>query len=215
MGEIAMENLIGVIIFIVIVVASIAQKIQEQRAPKRSGKPLTRNDIPEDARRRLYGGASGEPRVAAAKTATAARPREQEAVLRETRPARQAVPPPLPTPGKELYDTLFGGDATKQAAAPQRSGPAATAARQQPGEVRVPPSRSQRTQSSSRGGGRASRETRRRQSAAGQWPSQTQAPSRIRRPSGPLALFSSVDDVRRGIILAEVLGPPKVLQERP
>jgi hypothetical protein len=130
---------------------------------------------------------------------------------------------------------LFGGGkAVQQAGKPQpkqRRVPAATVAREEPPEVRVPPSRatqdatrrrqrkataspqSQQVQSGDKATRRAERETQRRVSAATQ--DSPQPPSPVAMPRGPLSLFRSGDDVRRGIILAEILGPPKALQERP
>ncbi len=231
-----MDGLFGAVVFIVIIIASIAQKIQEQRAAKRPGKALTREDIPEEARRRLYGDGPAEPKVATARSATATRPRGEE-VVRKAQPAqRRAAPPPLETPpGKELFDALFGGGKpVQEAGKPQptlRRVAAATVAREEPREVRVPPSRatqaatrtrqrkataspqSQQVQSGDKATRRAKRETQRSARAATQAP--PQAPSPVAMPRGPLSLFRSGDDVRRGIILAEILGPPKALQEGP
>jgi hypothetical protein len=232
-----MDGLFGAVVFIVIIIASIAQKIQEQRAAKRPGKALTREDIPEEARRRLYGDGPAEPKVATARSATATRPRGEE-VIREAQPARRRATPPLPetAPGKELFNALFGGgQAVQQAEKPQptqRRVPAATAAREEePREVRVPPSRatqaatrkqqrkatasrqSQQVQSGDKATRRAKRETQRSARAATH--TSPQPPSAVAMPRGPLSLFRSGNDVRRGIILAEILGPPKALQEGP
>ena len=232
-----MDGLFGAVVFIVIIIASIAQKIQEQRAAKRPGKALTRDDIPEEARRRLYGDGAAEPKVATARSATATRPRGEE-VVRKAQPARRRATPPPPetAPGKELFDALFGGgQPTQEAGKPrptQARVPAATAAREESREARVQPSRatqaatrtrqqrkataspqSQQVQSGDEATRRAKRETQRSARAATQAP--PQAPSPVAMPRGPLSLFRSGDDVRRGIILAEILGPPKALQEGP
>ena len=244
---------IGALIFLVIIIASMAQKFQEQRAlrqekERQKGKTSPK-DLPEATRRMIYG-SPGEPRTA--------EPRVREAKPRgSTQPHRERPE----DPAREMLETLFGaGKATEEeegdwipvSTAPQRTAPKRSAERQPAaaqrptGDVRKhiqaqrEESEEKRTYRQSEKQAhprkhhlphmlrreaheareRATQEERRKQimeerarlkrerakaQQAKQRPVRQVAPA----PQQRAGMFNNLDDIRRAIVFAEILGPPR------
>lgn len=216
-----MDSLFSVVIFIVLIVSAIAQKIQQSRAMK--------DDHPKD------GGATSPPtpgQRAGQRTHGDVIP---EAKVRPKRPqphGRELGPPPKP-PGQDLFESLFGPQAGKT----EDEGdwrPAHQPARRaelprtlQP-EAREAPRRPERVPTRPAPQAREARPTttpKPKQARSVTPPPQPKTrgvpagPRPLRRPApgraagGPADwLFGDRDDIRRGIIMSEILGPPKAFE---
>lgn len=222
-------NIFGLLFFAVMILLSIISKVRESRKQEeRKQRPEIKRieELPEEARRRYYGDA--ETPVAQPRGAEAARPvpappqRGRESVPLEEGPSLEELlgrlfdpdrpaPKPQPAPAQRMQPT----EQPRRVPAPPQRAPQA-----QPAQRRMPPTpqRAQQAQPAAQRRMPQARPAQRRESQEGpvMRPSpQARAPQREARPAAAprsRVLFSGLDDVRRGIILQEVLGPPKSLQ---
>ncbi|MCC6144379.1 MAG: hypothetical protein IT368_11290 [Candidatus Hydrogenedentes bacterium] len=234
-----MENLIGFIIFLIIAVISMIGKMQEARKEREEAQQNARRvrpeDLPEKTRRMLYGDdveiPQAQPRQGVpppVPTQAPVRPQPVRDVMsepweaprpvqdqRDVSPAQQPyipreTPPPVPQRPVQM---------------PRQTDPAEQARRmmedmwrqaqrqfQQQMETQQPRPQQQP---------QATRQVRRKRRPEAQ-PQEGPAPAPQPRPRpAPVApapsrqhafLFGDLKDVRRGILMAEILGPPKGLQ---
>lgn len=235
-------NLVGTIIFLVVVISSIAQMIKEgKQGPSkrpRGQKPLTRDMLPEATRRKLYGDPGAGPRVATPKQAE-----PRQATPAAAPPQRSQAPPrreePL-APGRQLLDALSGRAQSmeeeegwtpvqpaprREMPRPVQPPPLPEAQRaEQPRPVQsAPPRVSARQEQRPSRRERPSRRTAQVRQQRAQHPQR--APRRkmqsaarpaeavSRRRRGPSSvLFGGLGDVRKAIVFAEILGPPKSME---
>ena len=204
-----MEDLIGFLIFIAIVAASIIGKIKTERKAatereQRPSKPVSLDELPEATRRMLFGDGEGEIIVAKPKQggpAAAPAPGEWRRV-EET--------PPRPVPARRVaYEQPR--PAAPQPQQPPRQQPVMQAPVQQRQQARQAPQRA------------AQPAQRRAQEHARPQPRQAQQPVRpvqasapaparqARRTSGRglMSVLQSRNGLAQGILLHEILGPPK------
>ncbi len=222
-----MGDLLGFLFLAVIVLISIISKINEQRKAaerRQSGaKQVTAKDLPPETRRAIYGSTEvpvarargAEPQPTAqpvqprvARPAQPRRPVQARPVAQQARPAIRrretvvrrtaAAAPSLRERAQAIrtqIEQAFEG-AVEEAALLQQ--PPKIPRRPTPQPAR----RLERAPAPTAG----PRPTQRRAS-------QKPAPEPPRRKAAPArALFSGMDDVRRGIIMSEVLGPPKAMR---
>jgi len=211
-----MDEIGSLVVVIIIVVASLIGKIQEQRRAKErklSRKPVRPEDLPEATRRMLYG-APDKPAAEARREAAPVRTAQPRVAPRLERPRPQpmrrppqpqaprqvletATPPPPPPPVRrrpapppETQPETVSMQARHEQMMAQRMGQLRDAQAQHAAML-------QRAQQIRQGGA----------AAAAQQP-------RARRKAAPsgAGLFSNLDEVRRGIVLMEVLGPPKAFE---
>lgn len=230
------------LIFFIIFVVSIANKIQETRKLKdRQQKRETPQQLSDKARQQLHG--DRQPNIQTAKAAS---------------PATMASPPVVQTAGgaskpagQELIESLFGVEITEEGVRP------ATAAPPSPAPSAPPPVpaekslgdrlRAQRMEEQrrhneadaarnraelmsvkeeeARRSQRPRQQERKRAQQRQRQPQQTRQPQRTRPPQQqtrprqvPVALatgryLASPQELRRAIVLAEILGPPKAFRE--
>jgi len=217
-----MENLLGFIIFLVIVIVSIINKIRTEANENQEplDRPISRNDIPEATRRMLYGDGSdimvAKPRTAASEHRyTPAQPHpvaarqvdmEREGPMPRSVPP---VPPVLPRPQPRPI--------------PVRQTPVVVQARPVPQPVRREMPQSQpypRSQSHL--------QTARRPVIIGEkeGPVKPVAPTPQRKPQARpatvqarsggtslAAMLACKEGLSRGILLREILGPPRALED--
>jgi len=222
-----MDNLIGPLIFIAIVVISILGKLKkkaDEESPLPPGETPDLNDLPEMLRRML----TGDTTVRKARPAvpkedddtgwqpvppvTIPRPQQrdmpyQPPVARPAAPRESAAPPPsrpqrpivVEPPVARPVARPVATPAAQEEQAPRRR-PAPAAPRQS-----TPP----RTRSAAF---KVSLPLRSLRQPAAQKPAEAAKkagqPVPSKRPSPAHALLRDIDDVRRGIILREILGPP-------
>lgn len=209
-----MENLLGLIIFLVIAGISVvgkmreSRKLEEERRDRESMPPV---ELPEATRRMLYGdigddiptarprqtGEAPPPRpVVVARPAPAPRqePRRQEATPPVVRPMRQEQPqrPAAPRPPVSV---------------PARRIPVQTAPARQTAARRA----EQESASDESVWARMRAEERRLRQMAEANRQKAASIAATRRQSE--RLFGGAGNLRRGIILREVLGPPLALRE--
>lgn len=222
-------NIFGLLFFAVMILLSIISKVRESRKQEeRKQRPEIKRieELPEEARRRYYGDAAtpvAQPRAAEAARPVPAPPqRRRESVPSEDGPSLEELlgrlfdpdkpaPKPQPTPAQRMQPT----EQPRRVPVPPQPAPQA-----QPAQRRMPPTpqRAPQAQPAAQRRMPQARPGQRREAQEGpvMRPSpQTRAPQREMRPAAaPRSrfLFSGLDDVRRGIILQEVLGPPKSLQ---
>lgn len=235
-----MEGLGALVIFVIFVVLSGLQRFFESReGKKKSGRPVTMDDLPERTRRMLYG-----PKEASRREERPARRevvfeteeeqgwkpvapmwQEREAVEEESRrrvePSRETegewipVPAPAPVPQRRAVPQRRETRPTPPPRPAERrevSRRRVEAPQTQP--VHHPKVRPAQVQLE-----RTSRHKRRpesrRQTAEAYRDTQTQAGTLQRRArrARKATLFSNLDDFRRGVILSEVLGTPKGLRD--
>lgn len=231
-------DLIGTIIFIVVVISSIAAQMMKEskKGPVKrpqGQKPLTRDMLPEATRRKLYGDGGTGPQVA----------RPKQAQPKTAPPVRRAAPPRREeslAPGRQLLDALSGRtqspeeeeEWTPAQPAPRRELPHAV---QPPPPPPLPQERvaQQPPQEPPRVAARHEQAPRRRRERSSHRTAQVrqvkpqsqrvprrsrQAPAKRTEPAalhrrGPSGiLFSGLDDVRKAIVFAEILGPPKSME---
>ncbi len=222
-----MENLIGPLIFIAIVVISILGKLKkktDEESPMPPGETPELNDLPEMLRRMLTGDTTVRKARPAApeegddtgwqpvKPVTIPRPQQrdmpyQPPVARPAAPRESAAPAPPRQQRPIVVEAPVARPAARPVAAPAaeeeegpRRRPAPTAPRQS-----TPP----RTRSATLAVSLPLRTLR--QPAAQKPPEaakKTGQPVPSKRTSSAHALLRNIDDVRRGIILREILGPP-------
>lgn len=215
-----MEFSLVLLIFIISVIASVFQKLSEARKRKEeeSGRKRVKvEDLPESTRRVLFGPQEDEDKTVAPKRTTAeevpvptmkdlfdvltghAKQRAQDDEEGEWRPLvepeqRREIPRQLQQPMQRRTTTAQRTSTSRQ-----------VTRRSQPSARRVDPRRAT-TQPAER---KPTPERARRPAA--------KAPTRQRRaePSRKqgLSLFDNLDDVRRGIVMSEILGTPKGLQD--
>lgn len=230
-----MEGLAPLIIFAVLAIAGVLRKVYEQRREaeeardRATRRKIRREDLPEATRRLLYGEGTktAEPRGATPPPVPQGRPRQAVPAIPVSR--EQAQPRPGPQP--QVRPTAQPARPVPRPA-PQR--PAQPVQRaQQPRPLPQPHQRPQRRPrpqpqrppqpqapppAEAEEPARPARQARRR-------PARRPGPARPRTAQRPRsarrvkrarpathALFSGLDDVRRGIVAAEVLGPPKALR---
>jgi hypothetical protein len=217
------DNLIPIAIFIIIMVVGAVRKAQESKQVgdrQQQSKRTSVEDLPEETRRMLF----GDPRVPTAQRRGAAptvqrtseaeapevlvadpRPRQatpahpvRQAPQRAERPIREAtsrrqVAPPMRKPQAQA----------QRSARPQvqqrRSAPRQPAATQRTAQQRPPAQRrpQQTPQRSSQSRQQQAERSRQRQAAPAAAPTARAHP-----------LFAGMGDVRRGILISEILGPP-------
>lgn len=230
-----MGEIIGPLIFIVVAIFALAKKLQEQRAQADKQRPeeapRARGDLPDTTRQMLY----GEEKVRQARPAEprTARPRVDEPltpgrVIMESLlggPAPEEaeggwVPVQEPAQRRELPGT------GQEPSAPQRrivevQRPALREAQRTPvGPERRPPQlpRVAAPQQPAEEQQRRLEEVRRRRATASQARRRQAQPRKKPRRARPrpsprsLFLWGDLRGVRKAIVLAEILGPPKSLQ---
>ncbi|HOD49682.1 MAG TPA: hypothetical protein PLJ71_02440 [Candidatus Hydrogenedentes bacterium] len=213
-----MNELGSLIVIVIVIVASVIGKIQEQRKAqerKKSRTPVRPEDLPEATRRLLYGTPdkpaadarreSPQVRTAQPRTAPPVQRQQPVTVRRPVQPPVQrpvqqtATPPPPPPPSRRRVE-------------PQpRVEPAPTplslqARHEQLMAQRLKQLEEARTQRAAMIQ-RAQQLRRQAPGAAAQEPR-----SRKRTTHPAMELFSNLDDVRRGIVMAQVLGSPKAFE---
>ncbi len=227
-----MENLLGFIIFLIIIVVSIVNKIRTENAGgeddaevepretgrKASGGPL---DLPEATRRMLYGDGNDDIVVAKPRRPSSersARPAQPAAkphpvsarrveIDRTPQPQRRVETPPFVQKRPEPIRTQAG-----QTRQPMREGMRAQPQQptrkpvQQPRPQRQPAPQSGRaaTRTSKKPPLRAVRQTR---------PKPARATADGSAGIGLGTLMASKSELARGIMLREILGPPKALED--
>lgn len=211
-----MEELLGFLIFAAIALVSLVGKLREQRKPSQeteSEGPIARpEDLPEATRRMLFGD-SMEPPLAVPRGESPPEPPvavpRREPPPRQTPPPRRAVAPERPVP-------------------PLRA-PAAPPRRIEPRPV-LRPTAADVQRELRRTMQRALQQTQVRQAVRrpppvfeeehegpppeAPKPAQPTKRRRAEQRTAPLRGFlRDINDVRRGIILQEILGPPKSLRD--
>ncbi len=220
-----MENLLGFIIFVAIVAISIINKIRTEGAEEpdvEKKKPsLSPEDLPEATRRMLYGDRDGGVIVAKPRKPTSDRPVRAPQEVKphpvsartvdyERAPDPQAQPQPAPFLQKQSGPTRTMTAPTRQPMAQTlRSQPEQPKPRwqQQPAPARQPsrhPARSA-AKTTKKPPARSVRKTPMQPSVAAAAPRGSMA--------GLTALLASKNDIARGIVLHEILGPPKAFQD--
>ena len=234
-----MENIFGLVVFLVFVISAIARMVQGSKQgaanPPRGQKPLTRDMLPEATRRKLYGDDGGDsgPRMATPKQV---QPRTATPVAREAPQRREE---PL-APGRQLLDALSGraqsaeeDEWTPAQPAPRHEIPRAVQpppppplpqerVAQQPRPVPQAPPRVAARQEQEQRPRRRERSSQRTAQVRQVQPQRQRAPRRTRQAPakravshrrGPSSvLFGGLGDVRKAIVFAEILGPPKSMQ---
>lgn len=220
-----MEQIIVLIIFGVIsLVGHLASKAKEDAEKKRreqEGPSLRRDQIPPEIRRQLYGDLDDVP-MARPRESTPPRrmppsiaPQSREAMpsLEESTPPRRAQAPQRQAPQRQMPQRQIPDRQAPQRQAPQVQAPQRRAPQQQ---ASAPPQQ-RRPQPAPQ---RASREARPAYAVpVAPIDQNTQrAPAQVaaRTPGKPVRsaseLFATRDDLRRGILASEVLGPPRALR---
>lgn len=223
-----MENIFGLVVFLVFVISAIARMVQEsKKGPAKRPKgqePLTRDMLPEATRRKLYGdGGDSGPRMATPKQA---QPRTATPVRREG-PARREEPL---APGRQLLDALTGRaqsmeeeeEWTPAQPPPRRELPRAVQPPPPPPLPQAPPRVVARQEQRPRRRERSSQQTaqvRQAQPPRQRTPRRTRqssakraVPTASRRRGPSSVLFGGLNDVRKAIVFAEILGPPKSME---
>ena len=222
-----MENLVGFVIFLVIIVVSIINKIRTegQESQQPLDRPISRDDIPEATRRMLYGDGSdimvAKPRTAASEHhrtpgpphPVGARQVEVDGEGPRPRPVPPVPPRPQPRPAPTMQTRPM----------PVRQAPAAVHAKPVPQPVRreMPQPQSHlRPQSHP--------QTARRPVIIEEkeGPTKTVAPTPQRKPQARpatvqarsggtslTAMLACKEGLSRGILLREILGPPRALED--
>ena len=218
-----MENLLGFIIFLVIIVISIINKIRTEsssgeKLPERRNRPVSMEDIPEATRRMLYGDGGDIP-VAKPRTAetehrrtappphpVAARWVEVEQVPTRTpepvafTQAPPAAPPRAPQP------------APRQSAPPPMRQPMQQTVRRQPQQTMPPPAprpvRRPVRQVQQAPPRRVVEKPRKRAPQAQPVPTRP-----VSAGIGLIGLLSTKNELARGILVREILGPPKAFED--
>jgi hypothetical protein len=210
-----MEELGTLVVIFIIVFASVIGKIQEQRKAqerKKSHKPVRPEDLPEATRRLLYGTPekpasetrreSPQVRTAQPRTAPPVQRQQPQQIPRPVqpqmqRPAQQTVAPPPPPP-------------RRRAPGRQPEGKPETVSLQARHEQMMAQRRKQLQDAQAQHAATVQRAQQIRQGAIE--PAQVAPASRRRKAPAVSALFSNLDDVRRGIVMMEVLGTPKAFE---
>lgn len=210
-----MDELGYVVVIIIVAIASVIGKIQEQRKAqegKKSRKPVRPEDLPEATRRLLYGAPEKpvsetrrqEPQVRTAQPRTA-RPvqRQQPQTVRRPvvpqpqRRPQQAVQPPPPPPRRRPA-------AVRQATAPETQSLQAQ-------HAHVMAQRRKHLEDAQAQHAASLKKTQQMQQRMSGRPQQGRPAARA--AASPVSgLFTNLDDVRRGIIMMEVLGSPKAFK---
>ena len=227
-----MDNLIGFIIFLVIIVISIINKIRteskdSQERPAQRDRPVSMEDIPEATRRMLYGDGSGiqvaKPRTATPEQARSGSATHPVTARRVDVESTRSAPPPTPSrppqpvrqmgpqasvraekremPTMARHQTSTAQAARRQYTSPQRFQPRS---RPQPQPVRRHAVKPDRKAS----GKRPVPPTRRPQQQPKTVPIAASSGG-----SGISGLLASKNDLARGILLREILGPPKAFED--
>ncbi len=217
-----MDGLFTVIVFLVIGALSIISKAQEKRKiEERKKRQKPDAPLPDATRRVLYG--PENPQTARPKGAPPAIPEAPKRTEAAPKPAVQEIlesllgveldegewQPVEPAPRRELPPKtqhapqheghIQRPDNVREASREQREHTGADYTRQAP-----PPVSRERSEKSRRQRGKAQPPRRQRQSR----PRQEPAPAK-----SSAAIFYGLDDVRKAIVFAEVLGPPKAFKE--
>jgi hypothetical protein len=215
-----MENLLGFIIFLVIIVISIINKIRTEGSsgenmPERRSRPISMEDIPEATRRMLYGDGSDIP---------VAKPRTSETEHRYTPvtphpvTARQVevdiAPPKPPEPFVQARPVppRAPQPVPYRPASPPMRQPMQQTMRSQPQQTMPPPaSRPVRhpVRQVQQAPPRRVAEPPRKKTPQQQPVPVRPAPVRI----GLVGLLSTKNELARGILVREILGPPKAFED--
>ena len=222
-----MENLLGPLIFIAIIVISLLGKLKkkaDEESPLPPGETPDLNDLPEMLRRMFTGDTTvRKARPAAPKEdedtgwqpvqpVTIPRPQQRDMPYRPP-VARPAAPreSAAPAPPRQQRPIVVEPPVARPAARPV----AAPAAQEEEGPRRRPALAAPRQSTPPRTRSAAfavSLPLRTLRQPAAQMPAEpakkTGQPVPSKRPSPAHALLRDIDDVRRGIILREILGPP-------
>jgi len=212
-----MDQLGYLVVVVIIVVASVIGKIQEQRRAqerKKSQKPVRPEDLPEATRRLLFGTPEkhasetrrGEPQVRTAqpRTASPVQRQEPQTVRRPVQPQaqrqpQQAVPPP-PPPRRQR-------PAARREAKPQTQSLQAQ-------HTQIMAQRRKHLQEAQAQHAASLKKTQQMQRSM---TGRSKQKARAARPAAHRVsgLFANLDDVRRGIVMMEVLGSPKAFEWLP
>ncbi len=233
-----MEDVLGFVIFLVIIVISIINKIrteakESQERPVQRKRPVSLDDIPEATRRMLYGDGSdipvAKPRTAASEhhrpipvTPHPVTARRVELELEEGQKPILTVPPPppvyapphpVPQPAPQMMQP--------QRPAPIRQTPAQQVRRQTPAIQQ--PIRREYQQQRSQARPHPQPAARRQYSEEEEGPKKKYVPPKPQPQmlqakvtssgSGLHALLASKNDLARGILIKEILGPPKAYED--
>jgi len=221
-----MEQLILLVVFLVIAgLFSVIKKVQEQVEQEKRRQERERRQeaegLPEATRRLLYG--NEEPERAAPDTSAQPLRGRREwrppVAVPRGRPTQPVVPPPVPPAPSRRAKPIQQRAPQPRVPRPQR--PAKTAQRRVPQPPGTPVSvhevlrRGPQARPAAKPAQRPAPESpqrprpraRRRPTAAP--PPQRPAPHRVKRKRAPAkALFSGLDDIRQGVVMREILGPP-------
>jgi len=225
-----MDELFGLLIFGIIAVISMVAKVAEKRKADqqrqaRGERRVRREDLPEATRRMLYGDGDG-PRTA---TPRAGEPPVMSRPTAEPGAARPAAVPP-PPPQSVRRSAAPVPDVRRQreqrmAEAPQRVHGGRTAQPQAPAQrpprgtieprMAAPQSlrETYRETHPRREQAAAPPKQQRRQQPAPQRPAPRPHPARRKRKPALAMFLTTSESVRHGIVMAEILGRPKGLQD--
>ena len=216
-----MDELGSVLVIIIVVVASLIGKIQEQRKAserKRSRKPVRPEELPEATRRMLYGDPdrpavdarhkpapvrTAQPRVAP----QAARPQVERP---RAQPMRRPLEPQAPRQVREAAPPAAPPPKVQRRPAPPPEPQPETLSIQERHELMM----AQRMKELRDARAQRSATLHRAQQIRKQGRAVAAARPRTVKKETPFRedLFSDFDDVRRGIVMMEILGTPKAFE---
>ncbi|HOF40906.1 MAG TPA: hypothetical protein PLD73_12600 [Candidatus Hydrogenedentes bacterium] len=215
-----MDELGSLLIVIIVVVASLIGKIQEQRKAsehKRSRKPVRPEDLPEATRRMLYGAPEKPPAATRREPAPVrtAQPRVAPQAARPQVVRPQAVQPPAerrpvapqhPRPMLETAPPAAPPPKVQRRPAPQPEMLSMQARHERMMAQRMKELRDAQAQRSAM--------LHRAQQIRQQGAAAVAARPRTLKKAAPFRedVFSDLDDVRRGIVMMEILGAPKAFE---
>ena len=222
-----MENFIGFIIFLVIIGVSIVNKIrtetkENQEGPEPRGRPLSLDEIPEATRRMLYGDGDGGVQVAKAKTAAPAQhqspvqahPVAARRVEVEQQRSQRSVPAPVRQQSRPVPSSRQVPAAVRTKPTMQMFRTETSQTRQQPRPRSRPASIIRPVRAAHKTAAKPPKVHSSRRKTLRQPPKAQPVPAAA--PSAEVslvAMLSSKNDLARGILLREILGPPKALED--
>ncbi len=209
-----MDEIGSLVIVVIIVVASLIGKIQEQRKArerKLSRKPVRPEDLPEATRRMLFGSPE-KPAAEARREEAPVRTAQPRVAPQVERPRPQPVRRPLgPQAPRQARETVTPPPPpVRRRPAPQPAVQPETVSMQARHEQMMAQRMKQLRDAQAQHSAMIQRAQQIRQRGAAAVAPQPRA-RRKAAPSGA-GLFSNLDDVRRGIVMMEVLGPPKAFE---
>ncbi len=217
-----MENILGFLVFVAIVVISILNKIATERKAGREEldeldeqeRPQSLDELPEATRRMIFGDGDiivAKPRGGPYESAA---PTPRAAVERQPVPARRIAMETPPAASRSAPARRVPVEVRPASAGQMRQQPAPTVARpplQQQSRTRQPrPQHRQQAQHAARQ--RLEPPPTRRAPARKPVAVKKAAPARPR-PQGIAEMLHSKNELARAVLLREILGPPKAFED--